>query len=185
MPVSKFQWIRGRNVHDCITKTALFAFTSAGYRVQPMGLAAVWGKPRKWGGKTPHFTPKWQQKPCFRGLSPLPLPRPVTTPPAPDSRAATAPLMETFASAELNQFHRQGKATGFSLGKPTPVLRPPRPDMKEKCHSWLNNSAQKIKYVAQAFERKRKSGCHAFSCPDSHALCEGCQVLLQTQFVLP
>lgn len=131
------------------------------------------------------FTPKRQQKPHFRGLGPLPLPRPVTTPTAPDSRAATALLMETFASAKLNQFHRQGKATSFSLGKPTPVLRPPRPDMKEKCHSWLNNSAQKIKYVAQAFERKRKSGCHAFSCPDSHALCEGCQVLLQTQFVLP
>lgn len=62
----------------------------------------------------------------------------------------TAPLMKTFTSAALDQFHCQKKWTGFTLRKPTPVHRPPCPDMKEKCHSWLNNSAQKIKHVRQA-----------------------------------
>lgn len=80
--------------------------------------------------------------------------------------------MKTFTSAKLNQFHCQGKWTGFALRKPTSVLRLPHPDMKEKCYSWLNNSAQKIKYVMQAFERRSKTGCRAFSRSDSHALYE-------------
>jgi len=59
-------------------------------------------------------------------------------------------LMKTLISAKLNQFHCHEKWTCFTLRKPTPVPRPPCPDMKEKCHSWLNNSAQKIKYITQA-----------------------------------
>lgn len=62
----------------------------------------------------------------------------------------TAPVMKTFTSATLNPFHCRRKWTEFTLRKPTPVPRPPCPDMKEKCHSWLNNSAQKIKYVRPA-----------------------------------
>lgn len=58
--------------------------------------------------------------------------------------------MKTLTSAALNHLHCQRKWARFTLRKPTPVPRPPCADMKEKCHSWLNNSTQKIKYARRA-----------------------------------
>lgn len=141
-------------------------------------MAAVWDRYRNWVGKLPSLLRSSSKSPTFTTVEDFTLSL-CLYPPHPAAMPATAPLMKTFTSAKLNQFHFQGKWTCFTLRKPTSVLRLPHPDMKEKRHSWLNNSAQKIKHVTQAFERS-KSGCHAFSCPDSHALYERCQVLLQT-----
>lgn len=137
-------------------------------------MPAVLGKYRKRVGKSPLLLQSGSRSPIFGFLESSPLSlcpclsQPYLHPTA--QWPGTAPLMKTFTSAQLNQFHCQGKWTGFALRKPTPLLRPPHPDMKEKCHSWLNNSAQKIKYVTQAFEGRSKSSCYAFRCPDSRAL---------------
>ena len=123
-------------------------------------MPAVLGKHRKRVGKSPLFLQSGSRNPIFAILEDSPLSlcpcasqsylHPTAGQPGSARQPGTAPLMKTFTSARLNQFHCQGKWTGFTLRKPTPVPRPPCPDMKEKCHSWLNNSAQKIKYVRQA-----------------------------------
>lgn len=192
MPVCKFQWILGWNVYDFITKKVWWYYSYSplpGYRIRPTGMPAVLGKHRKWVEKSPLLLQSSSRSPIFTIWEGSPLSFcPCLSQPYLHLTAqwpGTAPLGKAFTSAKRNQFHCQGKWTSFTLRKATPVLRPPHPDMKEKWHSWLNNCAQKIKYVTQAFEGKSKSGCHAFHCPDSHALYERCQVLQQTQFVLP
>lgn len=192
VPVCKFAWILGWNVYDFITKKMWWYYSYSpllGCRVQPTGMPAVLGNHSKQIGESSLLLQSGSRSPIFAILKGPPVslcPR-LSQPNLQQAAqwSGTALLMKTFTSATLNQFHCQGKWTSLTLRKPTPVLRPPHPDMKEKCYSWLNNSAQKIKYVTEAFEGKSKSGCHAFRCPDSHALYERRQVLLQTQFVLP
>lgn len=148
MPVCKFQWILGWNMYDFITKKVWWYYLYSplpGYRVQTMVMAAILGKHRKQVGKPPLLLQSGSRSPIFAILEDSPLflclclSQSCLHPTA--GQQGIALLMKTFTSTKLNQFHCQGKWTGFTLRKPTPVLRPPCPDMKEKCHSWLNNSA--------------------------------------------
>lgn len=155
MPVCKSQWILGWNVYDFITKEVECYYSCSplpGYRVQPRGMPEILRKHRKQAGKSLLLLQSGNRNLIFAILEDSPFclgaSQPYLHPTT--GQPGSAPLMKTFGSAKLNQFYCQGKWTSFTLRKPTPVPRPPCPDMKEKCHSWLNNSAQKIKYVTQA-----------------------------------
>lgn len=139
-----------------ITKNAWWYSCSPllAYRVQRTGMPTILRKHKKRVGKSPLLLQRGSRNPIFASLEDSPLSLCLSASESYLHPTAGQPgralLMKTFTSAKLNQFHCQGKWTAFTLRKPTPVPRPPCPDMKEKCHSWLNNSAQKIKYVTQA-----------------------------------